>query len=288
MSRVRRQRLTSPDRIEYHTEKDLARMLWTKYLRPVDLPSHEGFDATAAIAGDTGMGKSELAVGLSVALSEISGVPFELKRQVVYTREQLDEAIKTLPRYSCIVVDEAVNVLFSRDDQKNSAIIKLLDMCRSRNLAMFFCMPDFSAMDSKARNSRIRFWIDIRKVGEGLEFIRKRKTTANPHMSDPWNNWAFSEIGHRYEAHPNFVGVIRWSRLPDELRREYVEHKDKTAFLSDRQEDSGVRDSVASFLSWLDDEGYEFHGLKSRAAEYFDIEPSSISGRIRTHRRNMR
>lgn len=288
MSRVRRQRLTSPDRIECHTEKDLARMLWTTYLRPVALPSHEGFDATVAIAGDTGMGKSELAVGLSVALSEISGVPFELKRQVVYTREQLDEAIKTLPRYSCIVVDEAVNVLFSRDDQKNSAIIKLLDMCRSRNLAMFFCMPDFSAMDSKARNSRIRFWIDIRKVGEGLEFIRKRKTTANPHMSDPWNNWAFSEIGHRYEAHPNFVGVIRWSRLPDELRREYVEHKDKTAFLSDRQEDSGVRDSVASFLSWLDDEGYEFHGLKSRAAEYFDIEPSSISGRIRTHRRNMR
>jgi len=287
MVKVRRPRLQIPDRVEIHSEKDLARMVWTKYLRPVDLPSHEGFDATAAIAGDTGMGKSECAVSTSVAVSDLTGVPFKISRQVVYTREQLDEAIRTLPRYSCIVVDEAVNVLFSRDDQKNSSIIKLLDMCRSRNLAIFFCMPDFSAMDPKARNSRIRFWIDIRKVGEGLEFIRKRKTAANPHMTDPWNNWAFSEIGNRYEAHPNLIGVLRWSRLSEELRREYVEWKDKSAFLSEGTVDE-YPDRVASFLAWLDAEGYEFHGLKSRAAEYLGVDPRGISARLATVKRKKR
>jgi hypothetical protein len=262
-------------------------MLWTKYLRPVDLPSHEGFDATVVWAGDTGMGKSEAALSTQLALSELTGRPFEIRRQVVYTREQLDEAIRSLPRYSGIVVDEAVNVLFSRDDQKNSQIIKVLEACRSRNLAIFFCMPDFSAMDSKARNSRIRFWIDIRKVGEGLEFIRKRKTAANPHMTDPWNNWAFSEIGHRYDAHPNFIGVIRWARIPESLREEYVAFKHQSELLSaDKVEE--YPDRVASFLAWLDAEGYEFHGLKSRAAEYLGVDPSGISARLSSVKRKKR
>lgn len=287
MVRFRKPNLRSPDRVDVHSEKELAFQLWTKYLRPTDRPDHEGFDATAAIAGDTGMGKSELAVALSRAVSELSGVPFQLKRQVVYTREQLNEAIHTLPRYSCIVVDEAVNVLFSRDDQKNIGIIKTLEMCRSRNLAMFFCMPDFSAMDSKVRNSRIRYWIDIRKVGEGLEFIRLRRTAANPHMTDPWNNWAFPQIGNRYEAHPNFVGYIRWSRLPKEVRQEYIEHKDKTAFLSEEKEGEENRDSIAPFLVWLDNNGFgeRYVGLKVRAAEYFGITPEAIQCRLRPYRR---
>ena len=257
------------------------------------MPDHEGFDATVVVAGDTGMGKSEMAISTNLALSELTGQPFIVKRQVVYTREQLDEAIRSLPRYSGIVVDEAVNVLFSRDDQKNSRIIKVLEACRSRNLAMFFCMPDFSAMDAKARNSRIRFWIDIRKVGEGLEFIRKRRTAANPHMTDPWNNWAFSEVGFRYEAHPNFVGVIRWGRIPEDLRRDYVEWKHQSELLSDEkaeEDEKENRDSVAPFLVWLDDNGFaeRYVGLKSRAAEYFGITPPAIQDRLKTVRRNMR
>lgn len=281
----RRRKLTSPGQVEVHSEVDLAKMLWTKYLRPVDLPTHEGFDATAAIAGDTGMGKSELAVSIQLALSKFTGQPFSVKKNIVYTREQLDDAIRTLPRYSGIIVDEAVNVLFSRDDQKNSKIIKVLEACRSRNLAIFFCMPDFSAMDSKARNSRIRFWIDIRKVGEGLEFIRMRRTAANPHLTDPWNNWAFKEIGSNYAAHPNFIGLIRWTRIPDSMREEYVEWKHSSELLSDQSvEQKDV--SIESFIAWLKDEGYyqDMSGLQSRAAEFLDRDRSTIAIKINKRR----
>lgn len=279
--RTRRGRLSAPSSIEVHSEEDLARMLWEKYLRPVDLPTHEGFDATVAIAGDTGMGKSELGIGAAVKLTKLTGTPFSIRNNVVYTRDQLEHAIRTLPRYSPIVIDEAVNVLFSRDDQKNSQIIKVLEACRSRNLALFFCMPDFSAMDAKARKSRIRFWIDIRKVGEGLEFIRQRRTAADPHLTDPWNNWAFKEIGHNYAAHPNFIGYIRWGRLPEALRAEYVEWKHSSELLSEEKQQEEDRDRVAKFLAWLDEEGHQHRGLKVLAAEYLGVDPNTISYRLR-------
>lgn len=127
MRRNFKRNLPPAAKIEQHTEKDLALMMWEKYLRPVDRPDHEGFDATVVISGDTGMGKSELAIMLQLSLSKITGIPFHIEKNVVYTREQLEEAIRTLPRYSGIVVDEAVNVLFSRDDYKNSTIIKILE-----------------------------------------------------------------------------------------------------------------------------------------------------------------
>lgn len=258
-------------------------MLWTKYLRPVDLPDHEGFDATVAISGDTGMGKSELAISIALALSEFTGQPFSVERNVVYTREQLDEAIRSLPRYSPIIVDEAVNVLFSRDDQKNSRIIKVLEACRSRNLAMFFCMPDFSAMDAKARKSRIRFWIEIRKVGEGLEFIRRRRTAADPHLTDPWNNWAFKQIGYRYEAHPNFIGYLAWSRIPESIRRAYVDFKHKSELLSDEEEDSSSRsNTVESFLSWLGDDRRKYRSIVEKAADFLGVTSATVYQRMRT------
>lgn len=258
-------------------------MLWTKYLRPVDLSDHEGFDATVAISGDTGMGKSELAISIALALSEFTGQPFSVERNVVYTREQLDEAIRSLPRYSPIIVDEAVNVLFSRDDQKNSRIIKVLEACRSRNLAMFFCMPDFSAMDAKARKSRIRFWIEIRKVGEGLEFIRRRRTAADPHLTDPWNNWAFKQIGYRYEAHPNFIGYLAWSRIPESIRRAYVDFKHKSELLSDEEEDSSSRsNTVESFLSWLGDDRRKYRSIVEKAADFLGVTSATVYQRMRT------
>jgi hypothetical protein len=262
----------------------MARMLWTKYLRPVDLPDHEGFDATMAIAGDTGMGKSELAISICLALSEYTGQPFSVERNVVYTREQLDRAIRELPRYSPIVVDEAVNVLFSRDDQKNSKIIKVLEACRSRNLAMFFCMPDFSAMDAKARKSRIRFWIDIRKVGEGLEFIRRRRTAADPHLTDPWNNWAFKQIGHNWPSHPNFVGYIKWTRIPEDLRKAYVEFKHQSELLSEDEDeaDGGKLDDVISFLDWMGDDRRKYKSIVEKAAKFLGVTPATVYQRMRT------
>ena len=286
MKRGRKRKLPTPVNVEVHTEHDLAKMLWEKYLRPVDLPTHEGFDATMAIAGDTGMGKSELAISIQLALAKFTGQPFSVKRNIVYTREQLDEAIRTLPRYSGIIVDEAVNVLFSRDDQKNSKIIKVLEACRSRNLALLFCMPDFSAMDAKARKSRIRFWIDIRKVGEGLEFIRMRRTAADPHLTDPWNNWAFKEIGSNYYAHPNFIGLIRWSRISESLRQEYNEHKHNSELLSDK-EDEQQDQSVEAFLAWLKDhnEYGDYSGLQSRAAEFLGRHVSTVSQKVRKRRK---
>lgn len=277
----KRQKLSWPESIEYHTEHDLSKMLWEKYLRPVGMPEHEGFDATLAIAGDTGMGKSELALLTALSLCKLSGATFDVKQNVVYTREQLEAAIKKLPRYSPIVVDEAVNVLFSRDDQKNSQIIKVLEACRSRNLAILFCMPDFSAMDAKARKSRIRLWVDIRKVGEGVEFIRRRRTASDPHRTDPWNNWAFDQIGSQLERHPNFLGIIRWGRLPEALRAEYVAHKNASELLSEVDEQEEKASDIVGFLATLDNHKKGYDRLVERAAEYFGVHRVTLYNQIK-------
>ena len=258
-------------------------MLWTKYLRPVELPDHEGFDATVVVSGDTGMGKSEFGLSLALALSRETRVPFHIERNLVYTREQLDEAIRHSPRYSSIIVDEAVNVLFSRDDKKNSEIIKVLEACRSRNLAIIFCMPDFSAMDIKARNSRIRFWIEIRTVGQGMEFIRRRRTAADSRLTDPWNNWAFKEIGNHYEAHPNFIGLIRWNKIPEDLRERYLQLKNDSDLLTVKEEKSWEpdRDTMYAFLEKLGSDRRSLKGIVEKVASFLGVTSASVYQHLR-------
>lgn len=277
-------KLRSPDSIPRHTPDDLAEMIWTKYLRPVKDREHEGYDIPTTFTGPTGTGKSEAALATIMALNLKSGASFSVSEQIVYDKKQFVKAILTLPRYHAILVDEAISVLFSR--QENVDAIKYMNAVRSKNLAIFYAIPNFTDMDAKARLGNIRYWIDIERPGFGLEFLPQRVRTTRPQSNDPWAEWAFREVRlgkAKIEAHPCFQGYYVWDKVPAKLRNDYVSWKNKNALISigEEEERKKSKNTVEDFIAWLELDGSLPRGLKLRASEYLEVDSKTITVRVR-------
>jgi energy-coupling factor transporter ATP-binding protein EcfA2 len=195
-------------------------------------------DFLIAITGDTGGGKSTLAVTMAYKISP----NFNMETDIIFSREELTDRIYNAPKYSCIIVDEAINALFKRDamkkEQKN--ILKLLDMCRDRNLCLIFCIPSFWALDKHTLQGRFRLRMHIERTG--LAFIWK--PTKNPFSDDPWGRlYNIKVTGLSWDKYPNaqatlgFVGFIRFGDLPKYKKDTYLEvKKRKKQELRDKDE----------------------------------------------------
>lgn len=288
-------KLRAPESIPVHGPKDLAKMLWEKYLRPVEIPDHEGFDIPIVFTGKAGNGKSEAALATIVELNKLTGAPFDIKKQVVYNEKQFVEAVNSLPKYACILIDEAISLLFARSD--NKLVIKYINACRSKNLGLFYSIPNFTDMDSKARNGNIRYWIHVEKPGQAIEFMPETTLTSKPQSLDPWCEWAFKMVRNGQigvERHPCFMGVFRWERIDSKLRKEYDEWKNNEAMLAIAEQEQDQERSIESsnrlepFFVWLDENDFEYRGIRARAAEYLGVTPATITQRVDKIKRDKR
>lgn len=280
-------RLRKPKDIPVHSPKDLAHMLWTKYMRPLEAPTHEGFDIPIVFTGRPGNGKSEAALATIFELNKLSGAPFDFHKQVVYNEKQFVEAVDSLPKYACILIDEAISLLFARSD--NSLVVKYINACRSKHLGLFYAIPNFSDMDSKARNGNIRYWIHVQEPGKGLEFMPDEALTSKSQNLDPWCEWAFrlirqGKIG--VERHPCFMGVFKWEQIDKKQRALYVEWKNRESLMAiaERQKEEKLTiessNRLEPFFVWLDENGFGYRGIKKRAAEYLGVAPATITQRV--------
>ena len=279
--------------------KEFAQQIYDRLMRPVQFrkgegeedDEREGFDATIVISGMPGSGKSELGLHIARELSKITQAPFKIGRHVIYQRQSLTEQIRTEPKYSSLVVDEAINVLFSRDDEKNNTLIKVLNVCRSRNLATIFILPEFSDLETKVRKSRINIWIDVQRTGVALilfhaNLIGHRRITSDSRRPDPWCE-AHLKRCHEGQAelyeHPGYVGTLRWDQLPKSVRAEYDKVKEEDALLAIENKKEGPslqerREHLVDFLLWHEVEGTRrFPGLKVEMAAYLGMNKHMMS-----------
>lgn len=175
-------------------------------------------DAVLVISGLTGEGKSTLAIWIAKNLD--SGFGFD--RNLAYSHAEVEEKIKSLPRRSVIVIDEAINVLYRRDFMRGEqkSLIKLLNVCRFRNLCLVFNIPNLFDLDSAILNSRIRYWVWVRKRGEAFLFRIKR----TPFSSDPWNKSKNEKLfkDNKLQNSPNLVCKVRFPKLSRQDFEEYL------------------------------------------------------------------
>lgn len=177
-------------------------------------------DFVLCLSGSTGEGKSTLSLHVAQLVDE----NFSISNNITFSRQETIERIKTLPKYSCVVVDEAINLLFRRDFAKREQkdLLKLLDMCRDRNLCLIFNIPQAWSLDSHILN-RVRCWIYVYKRGSALVF----QPSENPFSRDPWNR-ALNELLVRkgqWRRSKNYVSSLRFNKVPKQTFEKYLKVK---------------------------------------------------------------
>ncbi len=182
-------------------------------------------DFPIIIDGLTGSGKSTLAIHL--AKKGCSW--FDIKKDIIFSRNELIERIMNAEKYSYIVLDEAINVLFKRDfmNRKQKFILKLLDMCRDRNLCLILCVPNFWSIDKHILDGRIRLRIHVARTG----FSFMWKPSTNPFTPDKWNRKYNEQVCYNWDNYPNakktkgFIGYLKFGDLCDKDKQEYLSVK---------------------------------------------------------------
>lgn len=184
-------------------------------------------DYLIVVDGETGMGKSTF----SILLALKTDPNFDIYNNIIYSQTELIEAITNSEPGKTYIVDEAVNVLFKRDfaKTKQKFILRLMDMCRDKNLCLMFCVPNFWSLDKHILEGRIKLRAYIAKTG--LAFMWK--PTGNPFTADRWRKKYNEKVCWNWESNPaakrtkGFIGHIKFGDLPKKYKEKYLEVKQK-------------------------------------------------------------
>jgi hypothetical protein len=211
------------------------------------------YDAVIAVTGEEGSSKSTLATtlvyeGLLYEKFTPEEALKQIDKRVIYSpnKEVVEKQIKESDRHSIISADEAIKILYKLN--WGSSIQKFLNMffalCRKENKITLLCMPRFTDFNEFFRKHRIKFWIHVIDRGVGVMFARD----WNPFTDDPWwmkegmdiikgnyrrkkiIDFTTDEKIQMLSKLRNFVGIVRYDDLNDDLKKVYREGKDKYGY----------------------------------------------------------
>lgn len=203
--------------------------------------SEEDYDATLALTGDEGVGKSSLAFWVTVLFYYYMGRIDEFKLDVncVFKPNihELLEVLDGFEKQTGIWMDEAVDLLYKSDalTREAKAIVKEFTKDRSKNRLKLLLIPRITDLVENIRNHRILLNIYCYEKSYAT-ILRKYKSVA---AKDPWNlkegedklkdfrfdrkmrarfysrgKFKFS-YGIKLAYYKNFSGFIRWPKMPE-------------------------------------------------------------------------
>ncbi len=189
-------------------------------------------DVTVGCAGFTGEGKSVFLIKLQKTYSKITGLDWDLQKNMTWSRDELLKWIDGTgakrtgrkPEYTAILADEIISMFFNRNwwDEGQKEGIEIMNKCRDRHLLIGGAIPNFWELDSGLA-SRIRFYAYIPR-GRGRAWIFEQED--NPFTKDKWNVAEnvklFRKHRNPYKC-PNFLCEIHFDDLtPDEKKQYYA------------------------------------------------------------------
>lgn len=251
-------------------------------------------DSLNAIDGGTGVGKSTLGIKLCKR-----GCPwFDMEKDILYSQKEIIEWVTTAKPGSWGLADEIVNALFKRDfaAKGQKFLLKILDMCRNRNLTLFMCIPNFWALDKHILDGRIRLRIHVSRTG----FAFMWKPSTNPFAPDRWYRKYNEKVCYNWDNYPNarktkgFVGYLKFGDLGVREREQYEEIKErKKAQIKKEQEEEEAQEVIQKkrsvdlgktmILSFLQTHGLLKTGAYSRLAEIEGVTTAAIGKRVRDY-----
>lgn len=161
---------------------------WVKWARG---RTRRDNDVIAAIAGDTGSGKSSLAVLLAPKLQDH---PVQIEEQFLWASDALLNAARKCPEGSALVMDEAVVGGGNRRRAMSTAnvdVMEHLNTCRTFHQIVLFLAPQFGDLDT-AIQTRCN-WLFL--VTERGKFTAYEVTkTGGPKGRGAWLQERFRDV----------------------------------------------------------------------------------------------
>lgn len=206
------------------------------FVRPMKRAVREDFDQVCVFSSHkrNGLGKSALAYWCAWHADKRN---FELDRNFFFKGglRDIKKKCDTLPKYSCVVMDEILELLYKRKAQTADLIdfnVWLGQDQRKTNQILLGCIPDFFDLDKYARGGKVSTMVEVLERGVGVIF----QADSFP-KTDPWHEDEFDKIlknrrrGQRenlidkinlLEKHWCFRGPIFWTDFPPEAKNEYL------------------------------------------------------------------
>lgn len=197
------------------------------------LAERENQDACIGISGYEGSGKSTFALKLAQWLQ-----PGFTAEQVCFDAESLLERIKTAPRRSVVMLDEAVNGLYAREAMAmdNRVLTTAAMVARARNLYWILCIPHLHNLDPYFREHRVRSWWHVLQKGEALGHVAKRSPYYPDTYWDPFMRFQYSRVsGALWDAYDEFKQRYILDKLEDDSTRA-SDHREKKGRRSSKKE----------------------------------------------------
>lgn len=140
-------------------------------------------DCVICIDGYVGVGKSTMGIQMAKVLDS----QFDLKYNILYSpdAEAAKEKIRNLPKYACIVFDEAIKIAYKMDfwSSTQRVLNKFMNLCRKENKIILFCIPNFMDLSKYYREQRVKYWIHMVDRGMGVVLSK----SPIPGESEPWH-----------------------------------------------------------------------------------------------------
>lgn len=211
-------------------------------------------DAVIGITGYEGDGKSSLAILIGMACCKLAGLKFNLLKNELYSPKEREvfEKLTRLPKYSPIIADEAIKILYKLGWQKQIYINTLYALARKENKITLLCMPSFMDFNSFFRNHRINLWIHILARGHAIVFAKE----WSPFSKDPWNidfnqklvaestkKKKISEYDIEQKISilrkcRNYIGYLPFNKLSDTIEEKYEKLRDEFKYKGMENTDS--------------------------------------------------
>lgn len=182
-------------------------------------------DALVVFSGFSGEGKSTFSIHLAKEMCKVFNRKFDYEKNMAIHDDDFLHKVLTLPKYSTLIGDEAINIFFRRESLNKDRIkaIKIMDTIRKRNLCLILCIPQFWSLDSHIVQGKVRFWgyIDRRKACHLFKPIR------HPFSDDVWSkrinnkmvyNWDDLSYINRIK---NYMGTFAFEKLSKDEEEQY-------------------------------------------------------------------
>ena len=191
---------------------------------------------------------------------------FCLSRNVLFSPsfENVQDAIKNLPKYAPIVLDEAIKVLYKLrwHDKVQILLNQFFAICRQENKIAILCIPRFTDLNEYFRNHRVMIWLHVTERGRALVFVKDQ----NPFVKDVWHFKEMEKkmLKHNFNAmtyrgrmkllkkNKSFVGVLKFKDLPLTMRERYKKLKALKKYTRNPEESMNKKEREALYRTrWI-------------------------------------
>lgn len=180
------------------------------------------------ITGYEGCGKTTLAFDMCSYLDP----DFNISK-IVFSSQELIEAVRKSKPGEAVLVDEGALVFFSRDSMTKAAkqAVKLLTGMRTYNLFLCICVPDFFILDKYIRNHRVRSVSNVTERGMANFYFN---STVRKIIKDKNNKINYPTYNYR-DRFPLFSGPL-WKKYLEKKRKLVLDNNEEKEFNKDKYE----------------------------------------------------